>query len=60
MGCGKGFVAEYLKQDGFQNIVGMDCSKNILKISEMGNNYGSLERCVLGQKDTVLLEKHIG
>jgi len=30
IGCGKGYVGEYLKQDGFANINGIDCSKNLL------------------------------
>jgi len=29
-GCGKGHLGEYLKQDGFCNISGIDCSKNLL------------------------------
>ena len=31
VGCGKGYVGEYLKADGFFRITGMDCSKNLLK-----------------------------
>ena len=30
IGCGKGYVGEYLRQDGFCNINGIDCSKNLL------------------------------
>ena len=31
VGCGKGYVGEYLRNDGFQHIVGMDCSKKMLE-----------------------------
>ena len=30
IGCGKGFVGQYLKEQGFMNIQGIDCSKNFL------------------------------
>ena len=56
VGCGKGFVGEYLKNDGFFRISGMDCSKNLLKISEAKKVYESLERVVFGQEDSVIAE----
>jgi len=33
VGCGKGYVGEYLRADGFQYIVGMDYSKKILELA---------------------------
>jgi len=31
LGCGKGYVGEYLKQDGFLHITGLDCSRSLLQ-----------------------------
>jgi len=39
IGCGKGYVGEYLKQDGFANITGLDCSKNLLQLAEKKKAY---------------------
>jgi len=30
IGCGKGYVGEYLKADGFLHITGLDCSRSLL------------------------------
>ena len=58
VGCGKGFVGEYLKLDGFFRISGMDCSKNLLKIAKDKKVYENLERIVFGQDDTAIPEEH--
>lgn len=31
VGCGKGYVGQYLKETGFMNLHGIDCSKNLLQ-----------------------------
>jgi len=31
LGCGKGYVGEYLKADGYLHITGVDCSKSLLQ-----------------------------
>ena len=33
MGCGKGYLAGYLKAEGFHNVSGVDCSNNLLEIA---------------------------
>lgn len=33
IGCGKGFAGEYLKEEGFHNVYGIDCSYNLLSIA---------------------------
>ena len=50
MGCGKGFVAGYLKAEGFHNVSGVDCSNNLLQIAKSKNTYQNLERMVVGQQ----------
>lgn len=49
VGCGKGHVGEYLKNDGFLHITGMDCSKNLLAISESTKAYERLDRVAIGE-----------
>lgn len=49
IGCGKGYVGEYLRQDGFCNINGIDCSKNLLSIAETKKAYTKLEKVALGE-----------
>jgi 2-polyprenyl-3-methyl-5-hydroxy-6-metoxy-1,4-benzoquinol methylase len=39
MGCGKGFVAGYLKEEGFHNVSGIDCSNNLIGIAKSKNKY---------------------
>lgn len=51
MGCGKGFVAGYLKGEGFHNVSGVDCSNNLLEIARSKKQYINLERMVVGQAD---------
>lgn len=51
MGCGKGFVAGYLKAEGFHNVSGVDCSNNLLDIARSKKQYIQLERMVVGQAD---------
>merc|ERR1711981_353518 len=52
VGCGKGFVGEYLKKDGFLHITGMDCSKNLLEIAKTKKAYERLDRIAIGESET--------
>ena len=52
MGCGKGFSAGYLKEEGFHNVSGIDCSNNLLGIAQKKNIYSELERMVIGTADS--------
>jgi len=49
LGCGKGYVGEYLKNDGYLHINGMDCSKNLLEIAKTKKAYEKLERVAIGE-----------
>jgi len=51
VGCGKGEVGEYLKQDGFLHISGMDCSKSLLEIAKQKKIYEKLERVAIGESE---------
>lgn len=51
VGCGKGHVGEYLREDGFLHITGMDCSKNLLQIAQEKKAYERLEKVVFGQEE---------
>jgi len=44
IGCGKGYVGEYLRNDGYQYIIGMDYSKKMLDVAATNKAYKSLER----------------
>ena len=57
VGCGMGSVGEYLKQDGFLNISGIDCSKNLIKIAEEKKIYQKLDKIVMGESDVVPQEE---
>lgn len=58
LGCGKGHVGEYLKQDGFLHITGIDCSRSLLQSAKQTRCYENLEKAVFGEGD--LDESHIG
>lgn len=60
MGCGKGFVAGYLKAEGFHNVSGVDCSNNLIQIAAGKNQYSHLERMVVGQADHEIDERFKG
>lgn len=51
LGCGKGYVGEYLRKDGFAHITGIDCSKNLLQIAESKKVYQKLEKIAIGEKE---------
>lgn len=51
IGCGKGHLGEYLRQDGFCNITGIDCSKNLLQIAEQKKSYQKLEKVAIGESE---------
>ena len=58
VGCGKGFVGEYLKTDGFFRIAGMDCSKNLLNIAKSKKVYEKLDRFVFGMPGSTIAPEH--
>lgn len=58
VGCGKGFAGEYLKEEGFHNVYGVDCSYNLLSIAQEKKTYKKLERLVFGQKDVPIPEDY--
>ena len=58
IGCGKGYLGEYLRQDGFCNINGIDCSKNLLQIAENKKAYTKLEKVAIGE--TEIGQEHNG
>ena len=60
IGCGKGYVGQYLKETGFLNIQGIDCSKNLLQQAQQKNCYHTLGRFVFGQSQNQIPEQHIG
>jgi predicted TPR repeat methyltransferase len=57
IGCGKGFLGEYLKEEGYMKTTGMDCSNSLLEIAKSRDCYYHLERRVFGQPDTVIPEE---
>lgn len=59
IGCGKGFAGEYLKHEGFHNVIGVDCSYNLLSIAEEKKAYKKLQRLVVGSKDVEIPEEYI-
>ena len=48
MGCGTGLVGKYLKERGFQTIVGVDASKGMLEKAQVKGSYTELEELFLG------------
>ena len=56
IGCGKGYAGEYLKEEGFHNVYGVDCSYNLLSIAQEKKTYKKLERLVFGYPDVLLPE----
>lgn len=60
VGCGKGFAGEYLKEEGFHNVYGVDCSYNLLSIAEEKKTYKKLERMVVGQEGVDIPENYHG
>lgn len=58
LGCGKGYVGEYLKADGFLHITGFDCSRSLLNTAKATNCYEMLHKGVFGQGE--LDESHYG
>lgn len=57
IGCGKGFLGEYLKEAGYMKTTGMDCSNSLLEIAKAKDCYMHLERFVFGQPDTKITEE---
>merc|ERR1711981_1033806 len=57
VGCGKGFIGQYLRTDGFRKITGMDLSSSLLQIAAKKNVYQKLENVALGLEKTGSLSK---
>ena len=49
VGCGKGQVGKYLRNDGFKQICGIDLSKSLLESAKETKAYKTLEKAVIGQ-----------
>ena len=49
VGCGKGHVGEYLKNDGYLHITDLDCSKSVLEIAKEKKVYENLVRTAFGE-----------
>lgn len=52
MGCGTGLVGKYLVEEGFKNITGLDCSKEMLSLAEEKKVYTKLDQLTLGVAET--------
>lgn len=44
-------MGEYLRQDGYAHITGIDCSKNLLQIAESKKAYEKLEKLAIGESE---------
>lgn len=49
IGCGKGYAGQFFKDEGFQNVHGIDSSNTLLSIARQRKIYKSLERVIVGQ-----------
>jgi len=58
MGCGTGLVGQYLKERGFEHIVGVDASRGMLDKAAEKNAYTELKELFLGLPDTFPRELH--
>ena len=52
MGCGTGLVGQYLKERGFNQIVGVDASAGMLEKAKVKGSYTELHELFLGLPDT--------
>lgn len=52
MGCGTGLVGQYLKERGFEHIVGVDASRGMLDKAAEKNSYTELKELFLGLPET--------
>jgi predicted TPR repeat methyltransferase len=52
MGCGTGLVGQYLKERGFNNIVGIDASAGMIEKARTKNVYSEFHELFLGRPDT--------
>ena len=52
MGCGTGLVGQYLKERGFNHVVGVDASAGMLEKAKEKEAYEELEELFLGRPDT--------
>jgi len=53
VGCGQGFVGQYLQQDGFSYIDGMDKNQSMLNIAQENKAYEELLNITFGKPDSV-------
>ena len=60
VGCGNGFVGQYLKELGFQKISGIDCRKTKLETARSKKCYEDVRRLVFGLEDSTVPEEFQG
>ena len=53
VGCGPGYVGQYLKQDGYANIDGMDKNQQMLNMASENKAYDELLNITFGDPDSV-------
>jgi predicted TPR repeat methyltransferase len=58
MGCGTGLVGQYLKERGFNHVVGVDASKGMLDKAREKQSYSELTELFLGKPETFPAEYH--
>ena len=58
MGCGTGLVGQYLKEFGYEKVVGLDASQGMLEKAKEKSAYTELELLFLGQPDTFPAQHH--
>jgi predicted TPR repeat methyltransferase len=59
VGCGKGFAGLFFKEEGFQNIHGIDPSNTLLSIARQRKIYKSLERVIFGLQNMSMPTNYI-
>lgn len=52
MGCGTGLVGQYLKERGFNHVVGVDASAGMLEVAKQKGSYEELHELFLGKPET--------
>jgi len=60
VGCGNGYVGQYLREIGYKEIHGIDCSRIKLQEAEKKRSYESLQRGTFGLKDSRIPETYQG
>jgi predicted TPR repeat methyltransferase len=52
MGCGTGLVGQYLRERGFEHVVGVDASSGMLEQAKVKGAYEELHELFLGKPET--------